>query len=166
MKKPSKIQKIEYVWNRFLPFGNFYLMTFFGKCYIKYKDKDKYERDLQNGNININERHEMCHVREAQSIHNSWLLFYIKYIWQFIKNNPLFNGWKMAYKMTDFEIYAYSVERDEKYIPQEISGDNNWKKYSSLSLSERKRFYKEYKESRMTFYSFIQTKINPYLKKC
>lgn len=163
MKKPSSLQELDVVFNYFIPFGNYLAMTFFGKIWIRHKHKAKWNADELKGNNKKTKNHEMVHVKQAILKKNSWFLFYLAYIWQYIKNAPIINGLDMPYKMVAFELEAYGNEYDYQYNEKYKNGTTNWKLYDKLTLKEKKKFYKNYKEQKISYNSFIKNNINPYL---
>ncbi len=161
MKRPSKIEKLEIKFNWLLPFGKFFLMCFFGKMWIKNRDKDRWEQKVKNGSAKYDENHEMMHVKQAVSTKDNWFLFYLYYIWYYLKNLPIINGFNMPYRMICFELEAYGNEYDLSYIDKCKDGAVNWKKYNSLTLKEKKALYKQYQASSLSFRNFIIKYINP-----
>lgn len=163
MKKPKQIVDIEIKWNDLLPLPGYFAMTFFGKMWIKNSDKSKWERYVKNGQADIITNHEMIHVKQAVSTDNSWWKFYWKYICQWLKNNPLFKGFKFAYKMNPFEMEAYANENDLFYNSKHSTGAIRWKKYMELTVKERKNLWDDYQKSHkwMTFGKYVSEYIDP-----
>jgi hypothetical protein len=112
--------------------------------------------------------HETIHVRQAEGMHDSWIRFYWKYIWQWVGNLPLITvKWHAAYKFMPIELEAYKYENNPGYIKK--GGVYGWgiikKKYP---LKERKKlaekWYHGYDEEthcpyryEMTFNQFLNT---------
>lgn len=168
MKKPKEIIDIEIKWNAFFPLPGYFAMTFFGKMLIKNSDKSRWQRYVKNGQADVVTNHEMIHVKQAVSTDNSWWKFYWKYICQYLKNNPLFNGFKFAYKMNPFEIEAYANETDLFYNSKHSTGAVRWQKYKKLSVKERKNRWKQFQEKQrtefLTFGKYINTYIDAEMK--
>ena len=59
-------------------------LTFFGTVIASTKEDAK---EFENKKSTLR-NHEMIHLRQAQSTHDSWLLFYLLYIWYSIKLLP------------------------------------------------------------------------------
>lgn len=159
MKSPKEITDIKIKWNKFFPIG-YLAMTFFGKMWMKNKDKKKWEYYISTGHSNVVINHEMIHVKQAVSTNNSWFKFYFLYAWYWLTANPLFNGFTFAYKMNPFEMEAYSNETDLYYIGTHASGAYRWKTYKSIQTKQLKQYWKEYnvkkKEEYLTFGKYLQ----------
>jgi hypothetical protein len=91
--------------------------------------------------------HETIHVRQAESMHNSWLLFYIRYIWEWVVNIPLLTINRLAaYRFMPIEMEAYNHKRDYGYANNgEVT---EWKELEKLTLKEKRELAKEYYNSR------------------
>jgi hypothetical protein len=84
-------------------------------------------------------RHEMIHLRQAQSIHDSWLLFYIYYMWYYVRALPQNRRIKnAAYRINPFEMEAYLHDSDKHYLEQcADKGATEWRTYARMSPRER-----------------------------
>ena len=166
MKKPNEIDKIEIKWNNILPFPGYLAMTFFGKMWIRKSNKQKWQNYIKWGKSNIVLNHELIHVKQSISTNNSWWKFYLLYIWEWFKANPLFNGFKFAYKMNPFELEAYANENDLDYNIANKNGAIQWKQFKTISIKQRKQLWKFFKENKsMTFNDFVNYHVMPLLNK-
>lgn len=166
MKKPNEIDKIEIKWNNILPFPGYFAMTFFGKMWIRKSKKQKWLNYIKWGMSEIVLNHEMIHVKQAVSTNNSWWKFYALYIWEWLKANPIFNGFNFAYKMNPFELEAYSNERDMTYNTINYNGAAQWKLFKELKVKKRKELWKFFKENKfMPFNYFVNNHVIPLLLK-
>lgn len=165
MKKPSHIEKIQIVFNKLIPPFKF-AMTFFGKMLIKKKSRDRWNWHVRTGYSKIIINHEMIHVKQAVSTGDSWFRFYLLYIWQWIKNNPLL-GWDFAYKMIPFEMEAYAKETDLYYTMENEDGCTLWKKFDKLSYTVKRAIWENYLEKRennlISFTGFLNYYVIPTL---
>lgn len=162
MKKPSQIEKMKIVFNWLLPLGHYFLMAFCGKILIKKCDKNKWEYRVQTGRNVEDENHEMLHTKQAVSTKDSWIVFYSTYIWYYLKNLPIINGFEMPYKFNPFELEAYGFQHDLEYTKNYDAKAKPWKKYAKLTLKQKKQLYKEYdSHAGIPFATFIREKINP-----
>ena len=110
--------------------------------------------------------HELIHVKQSISTNNSWWKFYLLYIWEWFKANPLFNGFKFAYKMNPFELEAYANENDLEYNIVNKDGAIQWKQFKTISIKQRKQLWKFFKENKsMTFNYFVNNHVIPLLLK-
>lgn len=160
MKKPSKIKCVSAKKTWFL-FSNFSAITLFGVVYCKSQQK----ADEINKSENIDsqlESHETIHVRQAESTKDSWLLYYLKYIWQWIKNFPLiFINLYAPYEFIAFELEAYRYQGKFSYCLEKCE---NWKKYNNLKLKQKRELAKEYYNNKRYFPDFIKINIDPLLQ--
>lgn len=161
--RPSQIKEmtVKYTWC--IPFGSFFIMTFWGKMLIKRKDKDRWERMENTSSGAEYKNHEMIHVKQAISTNDNWFKFYLLYVWYYLNNLPIINGFKMPYYFIPFEIEAYRFEDDLSYNTKNINGTDEWKRYKKLTLKQKKELYKQYKSSRLSFNTFLKNNIENFL---
>ena len=158
MKKPSSIKVIKATCPKIWLLPGFRAITFFGRIYTKTK-ADMCSINL-NDNIDSNFKcHETIHVRQAEDTHDSWFLFYILYIWQWICNLPLITIHKRApYRLISFEMEAFFKENDWKYP---MNGKVSlWRKFNALKLKEKRKIAKRYYEGNLPYWYVL----NEYFK--
>ncbi len=142
MMKPSKIGilKAKKTW---LLFSNFKGIMWMGTLYCR---EQKYVDEI-NKSDKINstfKSHETIHVRQAQSMNDSWFKFYLNYCFQWLKNLPLLViNINAPYLLIPTEIEAYFNQKNWSYA-ENISPVFEWKKYQELSLKEKKQIAKAY----------------------
>lgn len=163
MTKPSDIICLIPSFRKFLPPKNFYALMMFGKIFINIKNQDKYYDNEKKGNNAYLKNHEMIHVQQAIKIHNSWILYYLLYIWFWLKNLPFIFDLDFAYKFIPFEMEAYYYEKDFTYTEIHRNGTDNYKFFNKFTLKEKRSLYKQYlsmkKEKFITFHDFLISKI-------
>ena len=118
-------------------------MTFFGTI-VAASDDEARLVDLDNSSLR---RHETIHLRQAQSTHDSWLLFYLLYFWYILRALPQNRRMKnAAYRINPFELEAYLHMDDPDYLEQcREKGANEWRIYARMSPRERlEKFYKRH----------------------
>ena len=118
-------------------------MTFFGTI-VAASDDEARLVDLDNSSLR---RHETIHLRQAQSTHDSWLLFYLLYFWYTLRALPQNRRMKnAAYRINPFELEAYLHMDDPDYLEQcREKGANEWRIYARMSPHERlEKFYKRH----------------------
>ena len=83
--------------------------------------------------------HETIHLRQAQSVHNSWLCFYWKYMifwFQSRRANRILPN--AGYLVNPFEMEAYANMYNPHYLERYPDGKaTGWKKYAQMTLAER-----------------------------
>ena len=136
--RPSKIADMPAVVNTFwLPKG-YEGLTFFGHILAPTQAlADRFngsaDRALKN--------HEMIHLRQAQSCGDSWLRFYLLYIWYWLKGLRMNSKMKhAAYLLNPFEMEAYARMYDLDYLNGPAT---EWRRYAKMSLKDRLALYLE-----------------------
>ncbi len=160
MKKPSNTKIIKAKKSWLVPSG-FVAITLFGTVYCH--SEIRVEEINKTDGIDCQlESHEAIHVRQAESTKNSWLLFYILYIWQKIKNMPLiFIDINAPYKFSAFELEAYAYQDDWNYCKNICT---KWKSYDKLTMKQKRELAKKYYNSDMYFTKFIHEEIDPLIE--
>ena len=158
--KPSEIKVLK-AKKAFFLLPRFRALTWKGVVYCKNKTdiqlinfEDKISSDF--------ESHEMIHVIQAESTHDSWFCFYSLYLWYWILNFPLFiRGLYMPYYFIPFELEAMSHETDWKYSSEAVY---KWKEFKKkLTMKQKLQFAKDYKENYKKYGMkwYIKNKIYP-----
>ena len=137
-RRPSRIENMPVVRNSFWLRKGYAALTFFGTVIASTKEDAK---EFENKKSTLR-NHEMIHLRQAQSTHDSWLLFYLLYSWYSIKLLPQNRKTKNAiYWLNPFEMEAYDHQDDLHYL------DNNdateWRQYARMKPSERLEIAKQ-----------------------
>lgn len=106
------------------------------------------------------ESHETIHVRQAESMHDSWFRFYLRYVWEWLCNFPLiFINVYAPYYFMPIEIEAYLNQDDWDYCMKKTA--NQWKEFEKLTLKEKRELAKEYfsHEKKPYFTHFLYKKL-------
>ena len=86
--------------------------------------------------------HEMIHLRQAQSCGDSWLRFYLLYLWYWLRALPANRKMKHgAYLLNPFEMEAYRHMNDLHYLAKGEA--NEWRKFAKMSIKERITLYEQ-----------------------
>jgi len=140
-RRPSKITDMQALRNRFWLRKGYDALTFFGTIITRTEQ----EARRLNSKPSSFKTHEMIHLKQAQSLHDSWMLFYIRYLWYIVRALPLNRKMKnAAYLINPFEMEAYRHQHDNSYLERCKDGANEWRFYAKMKPSER---LKEYKNS-------------------
>jgi len=120
--------------NFFCPKG-YAAITLFGTVFTRAQDLADQLNDRYTTLLN----HEQIHLRQAQSCHNSWLLFYLRYGWYFLRALPARKQIKNpGYWLNPFEMEAYDNDQDLDYLKQfDKKGATGWKRFAQMSLKQR-----------------------------
>ena len=141
--RPSRVVDMPAVVNTFwLPKG-YEGLTFFGQILAPTQD----EADRFNNGYSTMKNHEMIHLRQAQACGDSWLHFYLLYIWYWAKNrvcllrkqNRPCHLRHAAYLLNPFEMEAYGRMNDLNYLKGPAT---EWRKYAQMPIKDRFAFYK------------------------
>lgn len=165
IKKPSEVTEAKVVFNKFLPFGSFLAFAFFGKVFVKEVDKEEWEEYEKTGEAEYIKNHELIHIkRQAKNACNSWVIFYLRYIWQFLRNNPL-RGFDYAYYMTPYELEAYGNQDDLTYCETHKDNKDEHKKYKIKGQSRKDSWFQAWymQRGRIPFQAFVNRSIKPRL---
>ena len=146
--RPSRVEDMHAEVNSFWIRKGFDGLTFFGTILTPSQElADSFNNasnsvvgDLQSAQM---KNHEMIHLRQAQSCGDSWIRFYLLYIWYWFKIACFgrFGIKHAAYLLNPFEMEAYLHMNDLNYL-NSVAGDtqspaNEWRKYAKMSIKER-----------------------------
>ena len=137
--RPSKVADMPARANSFwLPKG-YEGLTFFGTILTPTQKV----ADLFNSGFSALKNHEMIHLRQAQDCGDSWVRFYVRYLWYSFRI-WCFAGRRIrqrqphaAYLLNPFEIEAYARMYDLNYLSRCEGGAREWRHYAKMSLEER-----------------------------
>ena len=137
--RPSKITDMPAVVNTFWLRKGYEGLTFFGHILAPTQElADRFngsaDRALKN--------HEMIHLRQAQSCGDSWIRFYLLYIWYWLTGLRMNRIMKhAAYLLNPFEMEAYARMNDLDYLKGPAT---EWRKYAKMKLKDRLKLYQKY----------------------
>lgn len=162
MKRPSKIKVIKAKRVPWLIWGDFAAITLLGVIYTK-KQKTSDTVNSTDGFDSVLEVHEMIHVKQAVSLRDSWFLFYLHYICEWLYNLPLlFANFRAPYKFLPLEVEAYANEYSTSYASQEKC--ERWRKYRKIGIVKRfrlaKRWYKDKSVYGNMFRNFVKSEMD------
>ena len=142
--KPSEIKCLKAKKAHLLP-KHFMGITWFGTLYCN-NEKD-IELINKTDTIDSNFKcHETIHIRQAETMHDSWIRFYLNYIWNYIKNMPLiFTDTYAPYRLIGTEIEAY-LHEDEWDYPTKAATE--WKELQKLPYREKLQIAREYNRNK------------------
>lgn len=140
VRRPSRIADMPVACDGFWLRKGYRALTFFGTI-VAASAGDVAAMSCVGSNM---KRHEMIHLRQAQSTGDSWLLFYLHYGWYYLLALPQNRYMKnAAYLLNPFELEAYENEHDPFYLEQcREKGATRWREYARMSPKERlERFF-------------------------
>ena len=129
--RPSKVVDMPAVVNSFWMRKGFEGLTFFGQILTPSEETAKLFKVSP-----AMKNHEMIHLRQAQSCGDSWIRFYILYIWYWLRalpaNRNMAHG---AYLLNPFEMEAYRHMNNLNYLANNEATE--WRKYAKMKLRDR-----------------------------
>ena len=157
VRRPSRVDDMTAVFDGFWLRRNYQALTFFGFIVCRTEDMvrrlneggqkqevtaERQDEDGQASAMAVMKNHEMIHLRQAQACHNSWLCFYLLYIWYYLRALPQNRRLKnAAYVLNPFEMEAYEHEKELDYLTDKPKGTNGWRYYAKLTPRERLTLY-------------------------
>ena len=136
--RPSKVADMPAVVNTFWLRKGYEGLTFFGQILTPTQEL----ADRFNAGLDEMKNHEMIHLRQAQSCGDSWLRFYLLYIWYWIKGLRMNRKMKhAAYLLNPFEMEAYAHMHDLDYLKGPAT---EWRRYAKMKLKDRLKLYQKY----------------------
>ncbi len=119
-------------------------LTFFGHIITHTQE----EANAFNAQFDAMKNHEMIHLYQARSTHDSWWVFYALYSWYWLRGTCSRIGLKNAgYLLNPFELEAYGKMYDLHYLDDKKSGTHEWRRYAKMTLKERYSIYLKRKRS-------------------
>ena len=130
-RRPKSCKDMEVRESRLLPPKGYDAITFFGLVLMRKPQYEEWSRNATSKQYRQLCSHEMIHQRQAVSLHNSWLCYYVRYAYYYLRNRPLRYGHMFAYLANPFEMEAYLFEADTSYASKSQDGTDNWRKLAS-----------------------------------
>ena len=137
-KRPSRMSDMQAVAIPFWIRKGYEGMTFFGHIITHSKE----EAERFNCHHDTLKNHEMIHLYQARSTHDSWICFYWKYFVYWLRACRYRKYLRNAgYLLNPFEMEAYDHMHDMQYLADKDNGATGWHRYASMSLEERLQYY-------------------------
>ena len=142
--KPNVSNELELLAMQCFPFQGYKYMMWCGKMIYRKKNEERILSEINTPSFLKNKTHETTHLKQAQvKGRNSWLRYYLIYVWEWIKGNPIIHPASSAYYTIPFEMEAYANEDDVSYL------DNYDGRYlHCYDIKDRKNTYRKYGNSR------------------
>jgi len=146
-KRPSRISDMKAVALPRIMRRGYDGLTLFGHIITHTQE----EAEALNNRFDEMKNHEMIHLYQARSTHDSWLCFYWKYGLYWLKAQRYRRKLKNAgYVLNPFEMEAYGRMYDMDYLKRHPEGCTEWKHYAAMSLEERMNAYVKRKQNGKT----------------
>ena len=137
----------------------FSALTWKGYAYCKTREQANKINSTENIDSTL-ESHETIHIRQAESMKDSWFRFYAKYVWEWICNIPLITiNLYAPYMFMPIEMEAYLNQDNWGYCMN--GAVYQWKEFEKLKLKDKRKLAKEYYGHKRKPYitSFLREKI-------
>jgi len=134
--RPSRIDDMRAIAKPFLIRRGYEALTFFGRIITH----SVQEAEAFNTRFDSLKNHEMIHLYQARSTHDSWLCFYALYGWFWLCACRYRRHIRNAgYVLNPFEMEAYAHMNDLHYLSAKHEA-NGWRRYAKMPLGERMKF--------------------------
>jgi hypothetical protein len=141
-RRPSRIGEMPTVRDGLWLRKGYDALTFFGHIVVATDEMVEEMKEKASPLRN----HEMIHLRQAQSTHDSWFFFYLLYIWYYVKALPANRKYRnAAYLLNPFEVEAYLHMADADYLQKPECGQE-WRRFAEMKPIERINYYKHLKK--------------------
>ena len=137
--KPSDFNKVQIVQMNHYPWKGYLAMSWCGRIITRKDPSEITEKTIT---------HETIHLKQAQ-LKKKWYKYYLTYIWEWIKGNPIIHPSQSAYYTIPYEVEAYANENNPEYVTN-YDGSNLHK----YTLKDRKKIYRQ---NRFNWKEFIKT---------
>lgn len=136
-KRTNEYTEVDLVKTNNFPFKGYSYMAWCGKVItrknIEWGDVPEY---IQN--------EELGHLKQA-SFYKYWFQYYLVYVWEWIKGNPIINPASSAYYTVPFEVQAKANRHNKEY---DYNKDDLKQIYT---LKNRKQLYRTYRDNWVEF---------------
>lgn len=132
--RPSRLTDMPAVSNAFWLRKGYEALTFFGHIITATQQ----EADALNHHYDALKNHEMIHLRQAQTTHDSWLCFYLYYLYFWLRAFPwCLRRPHIAYRSIPFELEAYEHMHNLHYLDDKHNGTSRWRDYARMKTKCR-----------------------------
>jgi len=132
-QRPSEMPDMKAVAKPLWIWRGYEAMTFFGHIITHSKE----EAEAFNCQSNALKNHELIHLYQARSTHDSWLCFYALYIGYWLRATFACRTLRNAgYRLNPFEMEAYAHMDDSDYLRHRQEA-TEWRRYARLTIQQR-----------------------------
>ena len=149
--KPSEIDEVTLLGLDHFPFKGYAYMMWCGRMVYRNDAIDRRRKEWITKAYKASKNHETIHLMQAKMC-GSWVKYYLKYLWEWLKGGPVMAPASAAYYTIPFEVEAYANEGDFDY-PKNYDGSN----LAKYTLKNRKKLYKEVGGTSSKWKAFVKT---------
>lgn len=125
--KPCDIEGMGIVEMDYFPFKGYKAMSWCGRIIHRRETSAVEEKIIT---------HETIHLMQAK-MYGSWWKYYMRYLWEWLKGNPVIHPASSAYYTIPYECEAYANEENADYM-RDYDGSN----LPKYTFKKRKKLYK------------------------
>lgn len=152
--KPSDFSKPQMLEMKHFPFSGYKYMMWCGRMIYRSSRRDAILSEVGTSKHKRSVTHETIHLRQAQ-VCGTWVKYYLKYLAEWLRGNPLIHPSSGAYYTIPFEMEAYANEDNPAYA--ELYDGSFLRLYR---IKNRKKTYRKYKSEWKTYLKQLR-QINP-----
>lgn len=152
--RPSDKEYVDLLFMRHFPFKGKRAMSWCGYIIMRYEYYEEMTGEVPPVWYADMARHEKMHLLQAKHTkRDSWMYYYLSYVWQWIKLNPLVYPSNAAYYCNPYEVEAYANEQRQSYL-ENYTGEHLRGKYT---IPHAKRIYKSLGATPQAWKAYIKT---------
>lgn len=114
VSRPKDKDSLELMQMRHFPSRGYLFLMWCGKMVYRADNADYVRATFGTEAFRQSMTHETIHLLQAQR-HGSWVAFYLRYVWEWVKGNPFTAPSISAYYTSPYEMEAYGNEYDRAY---------------------------------------------------
>ena len=152
--KPREIGELKLMGMDHFPFKGFSYMCWCGKMVYRNDCYEKRRKEWITKAYRVSKNHETIHLMQAKSC-GSWAAYYLRYLWEWLKGNPVARPYDSAYYTIPFECEAYANEDNSDYA-KAYDGSN----LSKYDFKKRKKLYRQVGGTSVKWKEFLMTVLN------
>lgn len=130
----DNVEDLKLLEMKYFPFRGYLYMFWCGRLIYRSDNRINAISEFKSTSVSLN--HESIHLEQAK-LCKSWIIYYLKYLFEWLKGNPFTYPSHSAYYTIPYEVEAYANEDDLTYTIG-YDGKNLKERYT---LSDRKKTY-------------------------
>ena len=137
--QPSSIlgKDLEVVVMKHFPFKGYKWLMWCGRMVCRADNEEKIQKEMLTTKFSISKNHERIHLMQALTCNDSWVRYYLSYLWEWLKCGFL-APMSANYVTSKYESEAYANEDDCTYC-NDYDGSN----LPKYTFKKRKKLYKQ-----------------------
>lgn len=135
--KPSDFvgKELEIVRMNHFPFKGYKWLMWCGRMIYRSDNKEQIRNEKRTKKFAVRKNHEKIHLMQASHCGDSWILYYLSYLWKWLKQGVI-SSMSANYYINPYEVEAYANEGNENYC-KEYDGVDLCSKYTIKSAKKK-----------------------------